>query len=239
MRPKPIIAIDGPAGAGKSSVARELARVLGFALVDTGAMYRTLALAAHEAGIAFTEGDAIAELGAKLLADGSLSFTHEASRLQSDGEANGIRVLLRGEDVSKRIRTPEVALGASTVSKFPPVRNVLLGLQRKVAENGGVVLEGRDIGTVVCPDAEVKFFLTARPEIRAQRRFEELQEKGEVTTTLAQTLQEVIARDEQDKNRPVAPLRPADDAVIIDSSDWSLDETIARMLEIAGRAHKA
>lgn len=239
MRPKPIIAIDGPAGAGKSSVARELARVLGFALVDTGAMYRTLALAAHEAGIAFTEGDAIAALGAKLLADGSLSFTHEASRLQSDGEANGIRVLLRGEDVSKRIRTPEVALGASTVSKFPPVRNVLLGLQRKVAENGGVVLEGRDIGTVVCPDAEVKFFLTARPEIRAQRRFEELQEKGEVTTTLAQTLQEVIARDEQDKNRPVAPLRPADDAVIIDSSDWSLDETIARMLEIAGRAHKA
>ncbi len=94
------------------------------------------------------------------------------SRLRSDGEANGIRVLLRGEDVSKRIRTPEVALGASTVSKFPPVRNVLLGLQRKVAENGGVVLEGRDIGTVVCPDAEVKFFLTARPEIRAQRRFE-------------------------------------------------------------------
>ncbi len=232
MRPKPIIAIDGPAGAGKSSVARELARVLGFALVDTGAMYRTLALAAHEAGIAFTEGDAIAELGAKLLADGSLSFTH-------DKETNGIRVLLRGEDVSKRIRTPEVALGASTVSKFPPVRNVLLGLQRKVAENGGVVLEGRDIGTVVCPDAEVKFFLTARPEIRAQRRFEELQEKGEVTTTLEQTLKEVIARDEQDKNRPVAPLRPADDAVIIDSSDWSLDQTIARMLEIAGRAHKA
>ncbi len=230
MRSKPIIAIDGPAGAGKSSVARELARVLGFALVDTGAMYRTLALAAHEAGIAFTDGDAIADLGAKLLADGSLSFTHVGS---------GIRVLLRGEDVSKRIRTPEVALGASTVSKFPPVRNVLLGLQRKVAENGGVVLEGRDIGTVVCPDAEVKFFLTARPEIRAQRRFEELQEKGEVKTSLAQTLQEVIARDEQDKNRPVAPLRPADDAVIIDSSDWSLDETIARMLDIAGRAHKA
>jgi CMP/dCMP kinase len=222
VRNKPIIAIDGPAGAGKSSVAKALARKLGFVLVDTGAMYRTLGLAAREAGMTDADEDGIAALGEKLLLSGDLKF------VQSD---EGIRVFLGARDVSAEIRTPESALSASTISKHPKVRQVLLGLQRKTAEGGGVVLEGRDIGTVVCTDAEVKFFLTAKPEVRAARRFQELREKGK-DVTLEDTLRDVKARDEQDQNRAVAPLKPAADAVIVDSSDWTLAQTLAEMQRV-------
>jgi CMP/dCMP kinase len=222
VRSKPIIAIDGPAGAGKSTVAKALAKTLGFILVDTGAMYRTLGLAAHEQGLATSDEDAIAALGDALLQSGDLKF------VQSD---DGIRVFLGTRDVSAEIRTPEAALAASSISKHPKVRNVLLGLQRKSAERGGVVLEGRDIGTVVCPDAEVKFYLTARAEVRAERRFQELREKGK-TVTLEETLRDVQARDDQDQNRAVAPLKPADDAVIVDSSDWTLEGTLQFMKSV-------
>jgi CMP/dCMP kinase len=226
LRTKLIVAIDGPAGAGKSTVAKALARSLGYVLVDTGAMYRTLSLASKEQELADSDEDGIAALGNELLASGALKF------MQSE---DGIRVMLGERDVSSMIRTPEAALGASIISKHPKVRQVLLGLQRKTAEHGGVVLEGRDIGTVVCPDAEVKFYLTARPEIRAERRFQELREKGKVVT-LEETLRDVKARDDQDQNRAIAPLKPAQDAVIIDSSDWDLAQTIAEMQKVITRA---
>jgi CMP/dCMP kinase len=222
VRSKPIIAIDGPAGAGKSTVAKALAQRLGFVLVDTGAMYRTLGLAAREAGMTDADEDGIAALGEQLLRSGDLKF------VQSD---DGIRVFLGPRDVSAEIRTPESALSASTISKHPKVRQVLLGLQRKTAEAGGVVLEGRDIGTVVCTDAEVKFFLTAKPEVRAARRYQELREKGK-EVTLLDTLRDVKARDEQDQNRAIAPLKPATDAVIVDSSDWTLEQTLAEMQRV-------
>lgn len=222
MRTKPIVAIDGPAGAGKSTVAKALANRLGFVLVDTGAMYRTLGLAAREAHVREGDEAALAALGESLLVSGDLKFVQSS---------DGIRVFLGSRDVSAEIRTPESARMASTISKHPMVREVLLGLQRKSAEKGGVVLEGRDIGTVVCPDAEVKFFLTAKPEVRAERRYQELREKGK-DVTLEETLRDVKLRDEQDQNRAIAPLKPAPDAVIIDSSGWSLDDTLRAMQDV-------
>src|SRR5262249_7824241 len=158
--------IDGPAGAGKSTVARRLAELLGYVLVDTGAMYRSVALAAKRAGIAFEDKERVGYLADGLVAKDAIAFDRDATL--------GVRVKLEGEDVSEAIRTPESAQGASLVSAHPPVRAALLDLQRLAGKNGGVVLEGRDIGSVVFPDAEVKFFLTANAETRAQRRHTEL-----------------------------------------------------------------
>jgi cytidylate kinase len=141
-----------------------------------------------------------------------------------------VRVTLDGRDVTEEIRTPEVAMGASTVSAHKDVRDALLDLQRQAGRDGGVVLEGRDIGTVVFPDAEAKFFLTARPEVRARRRFDELAAKGS-RATLQETLEDVRRRDEQDTNRPIAPLRRADDAVLVDNSEWSIEQTVQAMVE--------
>lgn len=214
-RARPIIAIDGPAGAGKSTIAKELARRLGFTLIDTGAMYRALALAAERANISWGDGAAVAREGERLLRQHALRFS-------------GSQVELSHEDVSSAIRTPEIALGASTVSKAPEVRAVLLALQRAAGADGGVVLEGRDIGTVVYPDAEFKFFLTATPEVRAKRRFDELVASGKAVSFEA-TLADVKARDAQDEGRAVAPLRPAADAEIVDSSSWTFEETVAHM----------
>ena len=222
-RHRPIVAIDGPAGAGKSTVARRLADTLGFVLVDTGAMYRAVALAASRTGVAFGESDAVGAVAQQLVARQALAFDRA-------GES-GLRVWLDGEDVTDAIRAPNIGMGASTVSAHKQVRDALLDMQRQAGTNGGVVLEGRDIGTVVFPDAEVKFFLTARPEVRARRRYDELVAKG-TRITLEETLDDVRRRDQQDTTRAVAPLRQAPDATWIDNSDVPIDETVAKMAAI-------
>ncbi len=223
MRSRLIVAIDGPAGAGKSTAARLLAARLGYALLDTGAIYRTMALRARQSGIAWEDGPAVAAL-----ADGlELSF-------RLDGQVN--RVLANGEDVTAAIRTPEISDGASRVSALPEVRAALLGLQRRIGAAGGVVVEGRDIGTVVFPQAEAKFFLTASADERARRRVAELAAAGR-PADLAQTKAEILARDERDSSRATAPLRRADDAVEIDSSALGAQQVVERMAEIVlGRA---
>lgn len=222
-RARVLVAIDGPAGAGKSTVARRVAERLRMVLVDTGALYRCVALAASRAGLAFSDEEEVGALAARLAAA-------RAIRLEADRE-RGVRAFLEGEDVSVPIRTPEMSLGASRVSAIPRVRDALLAMQRQAGEEGGVVLEGRDIGTVVFPDAEVKFFLTASPEERATRRHRELIEKG-TPASFEDTLQDVVKRDKADTERPVAPLRQADDAIVIDSSNQSIDEVVDEMVRL-------
>ena len=221
-RPRPIVAIDGPAGAGKSTVARRLADTLGFVLVDTGAMYRAVALAAQREGIAWSDAERVGALARALVARNALSFERDPER--------GVRVRLDRADATDAIRAPDIAMGASTVSAYAPVRDALLEMQRQAGRAGGVVLEGRDIGTVVFPDADVKFFLTARPEVRARRRFDELVAKG-TRVSFEETLEEVRQRDAQDTGREVAPLRQAPDATLVDSSEIGIDEAVARMAE--------
>lgn len=218
-RSRPVVAIDGPAGAGKSTCAGRLATRLGFVLVDTGALYRGVALAATEAGIPFTDGARLGELTR------TLPLRFEAS---PDGPP---RLMIRDQDRSADIRTPEISRGASDVSKHAEVRDALLGLQRRLGEDGGVVLEGRDIGTVVFPDAEVKIFLTASEKIRGERRWHELRARG-MLADRDQTIDEVRARDLQDSQRPVAPLKAADDAIVVDTSDVDLETAVAQMEEI-------
>lgn len=218
-RSRPIVAIDGPAGAGKSTIARRLAVKLGFTLVDTGALYRAVALAATEAGVAWDDDAGLAELCARI-----------TIRLETDAQG-GTRVLLDGADRSGDIRTPEMSRGASAVSARAPVRAALLGMQRELGQAGGVVLEGRDIGTVVFPDAEVKIFLTASPEERARRRTEELAARG-VTVDYAETLAETKARDAQDSTRAIAPLKQAEDAVLVDSTGVGIDELVGKLASI-------
>ncbi len=220
-RSQPIVAIDGPAGAGKSTVAKRLADSLGFVLVDTGAMYRVVALAARDAGVAREDEAGIGALARSLVERCAIAFERDGAR--------GLRVRLDGQDVTDAIRTADMGMSASTVSAHKPVRDALLDMQRQAGRSGGVVLEGRDIGTVVFPDADVKFFLTARAEVRARRRFEELAARG-AGTTFEETLEDVRRRDEQDTTRAVAPLRQASDAVLIDSSDITIDETVTRMV---------
>ena len=223
-----IVAIDGPAGAGKSTAARRLAARLGFAMVDTGAIYRAVALAASRAGVAFEDDRRLAALLP------ALRIRFEAPAPSST--AGTQRVLLGEEDVSREIRTPPMSLGASAVSARPVVRAALLDLQRRLATapgNRGAVLEGRDIGTVVFPDADVKFFLTATPEVRARRRHHELAAKGD-PATLEEVLADQLKRDRDDSLRAVAPLKPACDAVVLDTSGLDLDavvETVARAVE--------
>ncbi len=253
VRPRPIVAIDGPAGAGKSSIARRLAQALEFILVDTGAIYRAVALAALRDGIAWSDAAGLSALTEELVRDQTLVFrpvstpppsSRAASRSQVVAEprpaegAGGVRVYLREEDVSDAIRTPEIALGASSVSVHPGVRAALLELQRAAGREGGVVLEGRDIGTVVFPDAEVKFFLTAKPEVRARRRFEELAAKGD-TSTFDETLADVHRRDAQDTQRAVAPLRRAEGAILVDSSEMTMDEAVTFMFDAVARTLRA
>jgi CMP/dCMP kinase len=215
-----VVAIDGPAGAGKSTVARELARRLGYTLVDTGALYRGVALAAKERGLAWDDGPALGALTASL----QLSFVAVAA----DAEP---RLLLDGRDVSGAIRTPEMAMGASDVSKHPEVRAALLQLQRNLGQQGGVVLEGRDIGTVVFPNARAKIFLTASEERRAERRVADMRSRG-MAADYATTLDEIRARDAQDQNRSVAPLKPAQDSVVVDTSDMSFDQAVEALVEL-------
>jgi CMP/dCMP kinase len=222
-RARPVVAIDGPAGVGKSTTARKLAAELGFVLVDTGALYRGVALAARDAGVAWTEADALG----KLASDLDLTFV-----LSPDGEP---RLHIAGVDRADEIRTTDIAAGASKVATHPPVRDALLGLQRRLGAEGGVVLEGRDIGTVVFPDAEVKVFLTAAATERAKRRVLDLAERGTVANE-AEILQQIEARDAQDSGREVAPLRPADDAIHLDSTHLSMDAVIAEIATLARAA---
>lgn len=215
-RPRPfLLAIDGPAGAGKSTVSREVARRLGFAMVDTGALYRAVALAAVRKGIAFDD-----DAGLQVL-------LRDMEVRVEDLPGVGSRTFLDGEDVSAAIRTPEISTGASHVSSRPVVREGLLGLQRRLAlqASRGAVLEGRDIGTVVLPEADAKFFLTASVEQRAQRRYEELISKG-VQVAFDEVLEDQRQRDRRDTERELSPLRPADDALVVDSSDRSIPEVV-------------
>lgn len=216
-----MVAMDGPAGAGKSTVARKLAAELGFGLIDTGAIYRTVALAASRASLGSGDVDAVTRLAQALV-------ERRAIRLEAG------KTLLDGEDVSQAIRTPEMSLAASAVSAVPGVRAALLAVQRQLGAEGGVVLEGRDIGTVVFPDAERKFFVTASVEVRARRRYDELMAKG-TDVTFEATLDDVKRRDEADSTRAVAPLKPADDAEIVDTSGMSIDDVV-RALAIRVRA---
>lgn len=236
---RPRVAIDGPAGAGKSTVARGLAERLGYVLVDTGAIYRTVALAARLEGVAWDDAEGLGKLAERLVTEGAIKLDRgSVSPPQETGDdrptlisGSGVRVLLRGEDVSSAIRTPEISSGASRVSAVPAVRASLLDLQRQAGGQGGVVLEGRDIGTVVFPDAEVKFFLTASTEIRARRRFDEDTAKG-TAVSLEETLAGVIRRDRADSERAVAPLRKAEDAIEVDSTGRRVDEIIEEMARV-------
>jgi CMP/dCMP kinase len=210
-----IVAIDGPAGAGKSSITKLLAQRLGYIQIDTGAMFRSVALMAQRSGIACEDDAGLAELCR------GLSITFER-----DGAS--CRVLVNGEDVSSAIRTEEVGLLTSCISARKPVRDALLAMQRGMGKEGGVVLEGRDIGTVVFPDAEVKFFLFASAEERGRRRYLELTERG-VQVTLEETIANVVSRDRQDEGREHAPLRQAEDAVPVDSTTLSIEQVLEFM----------
>lgn len=213
-----VVTIDGPAGAGKSTVAKQLARRLGYRLLDTGAIYRAVALTAQRRAIPWIDADACARLACDL--DIRFDFV---------GDKN--HVFLADEDVSAAIRTPEVSQGASQVSAHPPVRAALLELQRRLGAGGGVVVEGRDTGTVVFPGAEAKFFLTATEEERARRRVAELSAGG-AAVDYDQTLREIRERDERDASRDVAPMRPADDAVLVDSSTQTIEQVVESLAQL-------
>ena len=210
------IAIDGPGGAGKSSVAREVAKRRGFIYVDTGALYRAVGLFVARRGIATDDKAAIIAC----LPEIDIAFIPDGDR--------GIMTLC-GEDVGGQIRTPEVSLYASAVSAIPEVREALLDLQKKFAEDGGVVMDGRDIGTIIIPDAELKLFLTASPEVRAKRRFLELEEKG-TPQPYEDVLADIIKRDKADSEREIAPLKPADDSIVFVNDEYDLEQTICYVL---------
>jgi cytidylate kinase len=215
------IALDGPAGAGKSTIARTVAKKLGFIYIDTGALYRTIGLAATTAGINTDDPAAIAAL-------------LDSLTIQLTFRGDEQRVLLNGEDVSDRIRTPEASMMASKVSAIPAVRTFLLSLQRKMAEENNVIMDGRDIGTVVLPNAQIKLFLTASVACRAQRRYEELIAKG-MEVTLEDVQSDMEKRDYADSHRAVAPLKPAEDAQIVDTSWLELHQSVALLTEIITR----
>ena len=215
-----VIAIDGPAGAGKSTIAREVARELGYAYVDTGAMYRSVALLAQERGIALTDASALE----------ALSWAVTFAFPFIDGE---LHTVADGQDVSALIRTPEAAMRASSVSAIPGVRAAMVERQRALARDGGVVMEGRDIGTVVFPDAELKVFLTASARVRGERRWKQLRESGDQETSLDSVISDIAQRDLADSTRVVAPLRPAEDSVVLDTSDLHIGRVKQSLLRLA------
>ncbi len=214
-----VITIDGPAGAGKTTVSRGLADRLGYRYIDTGALYRGVALATRRAGVAPDD-------------DEGLQALCQGLRLVFVRNTSGCRLYNGEEDIEDQIRTPEISMLASAVSARPVVRRFLLEVQRQFAREKGAVFEGRDMGTVVFPDAEVKFFLDAPLAIRARRRHAEL--VGRSDQTLEDVLKDMARRDHDDQTRAVAPLRPAEDAIIIDSADLSPQKVVDRMLEAIG-----
>ena len=212
------IAVDGPSGAGKSSLARALAHEMGLIYVDTGALYRTIGLFMTENNIDVHDGPAVAAR----LGDIQLELTYQ----------NGTQtVLLNGTDVGEKIRTPQISMAASAVSAIPAVREFLLGIQRDMVQKGGVVMDGRDIGTVIMPDADAKLFLVASPAARAKRRYLELCAKG-IDCSFEQILEETNQRDQADRERNVAPAIPAEDAMFIDNSDLGPAETVAEAMNL-------
>lgn len=206
------VAIDGPAGAGKSSIAKAVAKSTGYIYADTGALYRSVAYYTINKGISPSDKAAVVSL-----LDGL-----EIKLEYIDGQQ---RVIVAGEDVSDKIRTPEVSMGASVVSAIPEVREFLFDLQKKIALENNIIMDGRDIGTVVLPEAQLKIFLTASAEERARRRFAELKETEGIT--FENILEDIIRRDENDMNRMVSPLKQADDAILVDTTKMTIDEVIA------------
>ena len=213
-----VVTIDGPAGAGKSTVAKQLARALGYRLLDTGAIYRAVALVAEQRGVAWSDGDACGAIA-------------RALEITFDFVGADNHVAVAGEDVTLAIRTPAISSGASQVSAHPAVRAGLLELQRRLGAGGGVVVEGRDTGTVVFPRAEAKFFLTASEDERARRRVAELRAAGQAVDP-DQTLREIRERDQRDASRDVAPMRPADDALVIDSSTQTIEQVVKSLAAV-------
>ncbi len=212
------IAIDGPAGAGKSSVAKLVSKKLGYIYVDTGALYRTVGLYSIRKGVDTKDADKVTATLKDI--EVKLGFVDGAQH-----------VFLNGEDVSEAIRTPEASMGASNVSAIPAVRAFLFDLQRDIAKKNNCVMDGRDIGTVVLPDAQIKIFLTASPEARAQRRYKELIEKGE-TVDFNDVLDDINKRDYQDSHREIAPLKQAEDAILVDNSGCNLEEGAELLLNV-------
>ncbi len=218
------VAIDGPAGAGKSTIARQAAKKVGFIYVDTGALYRTVGLFMLRNGITPSDGEAVSKEVDSGRVKIDLAF--------QDGEQ---KVLLNGEDVTGLIRTPEVSLASSQVSAVPKVREFLFSLQKNLAKEHHVIMDGRDIGTVVLPEAQVKIFLTASPEERAKRRCKELQEKG-MEADFDDVLREIKERDYNDSHRVIAPLVPAKDAVLVDTSFMTLEQAVHAVLDLVKTA---
>lgn len=213
------VAIDGPAGAGKSTISRAAAKELGYIYIDTGALYRTVGLNAMRKGADVNDPQSVIS---------TITDDLKVELRFIDGEQ---RMFLGGEDVSDKIRTPEASSAASKVSAVPEVRKYLFNLQKDLAKNNNCIMDGRDIGTVVLPDAKVKIFLTASPEARAQRRYKELIEKG-MDVKYDDVLADMIKRDYDDSHRAIAPLKQADDAVLADTSDCTLEESIELIIKI-------
>lgn len=214
MRRAPIVTIDGPSGAGKTTASRRLAARAGLTRIDTGSMYRAVALAARRRGISWEDGAGLGRMCREI----DLSFRRQGEE---------VRTILDGEDVSEAIRTPEMSLGASNVSTHPPVREAMVALQRRMGEAGGVVLEGRDTGTVVFPGADRKFFLDAQAAVRALRRFREAGGRGQ---SFEEVFRDVVRRDVQDSGRDHSPLRMAEGAVYIDSTVRTEEEVVEEMM---------
>lgn len=221
-----IIAIDGPAGSGKSTVAKQVAKMLGFHYLDTGAMYRSVAWLALERGVSLDDAEAVAQLAR----EEAITFTHEPGNPLPSG------VQIAGCDVTLEIRTPRIDKAVSPVSAIPAVREALTQQQRAIAASENIVMEGRDIGTVVFPNAEVKVFLTASNEERARRRVAQNVERGVGSTDYDEVLADIIRRDERDSSRASSPLAAADDAVRIDSTRYSAEEVVDMICDLARKA---
>ena len=220
------VAIDGPAGAGKSTISRAAAKELGYIYIDTGALYRTVGLNAMRKGADINDPESVVA---------TITDDLKVELRFIDGEQ---RMFLCGEDVSDKIRTPEASSAASKVSAVPEVRKYLFDLQKDLAKNNNCIMDGRDIGTVVLPDAKVKIFLTASPEARAQRRYKELIEKG-MDVKYDDVLADMIKRDYDDSHRAIAPLKQADDAVLADTSDVDFDGSMQMLIDIVNKGIEA
>ena len=214
------IALDGPAGAGKSTMAKAVAKDLGYCYVDTGAIYRTLGYHISLYGIGPRDVDGVT----RLIDDANIEITYD--------DQGGQHMILNGTDVTDELRTPQMSDYASKIAVMKPVRAYLLDLQRDLARKHNVIMDGRDIGTVVLPNADVKIYLTASAEVRAKRRYEELLQKGEKKQTYEKVLKEIQERDDRDMNRPVAPLKQARDAVLLDTSELTIEQSVAAIKEI-------